>query len=99
METQILVTQSFVLLPDETRYTLEYYLDCQTTAEVARYGITIKAFQDDALTDCASVTCPHDECVVLDYIQLFARNFLFPCSLSDVAEDMHVTTEQIAVGR
>lgn len=79
-------TRAYVL-QNEHEFMLEYFLVYSANGE-AKYGVTVRLFKNNVLIDWASATPFKSEDTAIDYIDFFARNFLFPCSLADVVEDM-----------
>lgn len=88
MKKQELVTQSYVMLPDETGHTLKYYLVKSEAPGKDSYGVVIESYLDRNLRESATAYFMQAESTVREYIDRFAMNFLFPCSLTDVVEDM-----------
>lgn len=90
MSRQKMLTQSYVMTEDGRGYRLEYYLDSYLPKDSnsTQCGITIKMLDDETLVNFSSTGFLLDEDTACKYIDLFAHNFLFPCSLVDVVEDM-----------
>lgn len=82
--------QTHVILPCEKEYLLTYRLDFDDSDVRSVFGVTITLHKNKILCETASVLLSTDETESRGYLDLFAENSLFPCSLRDVVEDMEI---------
>ncbi|MCL2322238.1 MAG: DUF6514 family protein [Oscillospiraceae bacterium] len=88
MDENQLVTQSYVLLDQTKEFTLEYYLYYQFDLNgTKKYGITVlEKCEDEVISESAIVS--ENEDMVIKLIHLFAKNFVFPCSVNEILSDL-----------
>ena len=82
------ITQSYVLLENQTEYTLEYCIfsePAQNGGDI--YGVKIIQRSGDVTTSASAMISSDEECA-LQTIFNFAKNFVFPVSLRDIMDDM-----------
>jgi len=81
-------SQSYVLDETGSVHMLEYYIfSTSTQSDGPFYGIKVTQYNDDQITsESAAISSNEDR--VLRTVQLYAKNFVFPCSLHELVEDI-----------
>ncbi len=80
-----LITRVYVML-DEREMMLEYYLISENEGHTCEYGIAIKKKHCE-FPDNDKAMVGKDRAAVLELIEKYAKNFVFPASLQDLIMD------------
>lgn len=81
-------TQSCVLLPSGEEYTLAYHLQRKEETGAQIFGITINLIFGADIIETSTAyawSCPEK---AKEYIITFSKNFLFPCHLQEIVDDL-----------
>ena len=84
------IARSYVLLENGASYTLEYGIFSEPAQDGGvSYGVSIIQREEGRSASESAIISQNEE-RALHIITLFAKNFVFPVSLRDLAEDMEL---------
>lgn len=80
--------QACVQLPKGGKYTIKYSLVSMQPAEGIIYGITIDLIYGTDILESSTAYAWQSPEKAQEYILSFSKNFLFPCHLHEIVNDL-----------